>query len=194
MTATIRVVIADDHPLIVAGISGMLAQDQSIELVGNATCGDEAQHVVKTTRPDVLLLDLQMPGTPVIETIAHVRMICPQTRIIVLTAHADDRYVRAMLAVRVEGYLLKDEAVESITQAVHVVAQGGSWLSRRIAAQVATWASDPEHDPPQPPSAAEMNVLRLMAQGLTNAQIAGKLCVAERTVRFHVENLFTRLG
>lgn len=137
MTQTIRVLIADAHPLILRGTHETLSGADDITLVGEATRSEEAQRLCAELCPDVLLLDLQMPGATATETVAYVREHCPETRVIILTAYDDAVYVRRMLAEGAMGYVLKDEAAEAVPTAIRSVIQGGTWLSRRVRERLA---------------------------------------------------------
>lgn len=118
MERLIRVLLADDHPMIRAGIREMLAGVEGIVLVGEATNGYETQQLCQTLRPDVLLLDLNMPGPQAHETIAYLQHHCPTTDVLILTAHDEDIYVRNLMAAGVDGYVLKDQMPERLVRAI----------------------------------------------------------------------------
>jgi len=126
---TIRVLIADDHPLVRCGIRETLRAADNIALVGEASRRDEAQRLCRELQPDVLLLDLQMSGATAVETVTYVQERSPMTRVVILTAYDDEVYVRRMLAAGVMGYVLKDEVADAIVTAIRTVMQGGMWLS-----------------------------------------------------------------
>jgi len=192
----IRVVVADDHPIVRLGICNALRDEPSIEVVGEAADGSQAVQLALALQPDVFILDIQMPEKDGVAVARELRASCPDVRILVLSAHADDRYVLGMLSEGLDGYLLKDDAVEQVVSAVHTVAQGETWLSPQIASKVVRHSTGREPSSrlgPDQPTEREMEVLELMAQGLSNDEIAESLCVTERTVRFHVSNLFAKL-
>ncbi len=196
MMQTIRVLIADDHPLILRGIHETLSRADDIALVGEATRGEEAQRLCAKLRPDVLLLDLQMPGATAVETLAHVRMQCPETRVIILTAYDDDVYVRRMLAAGVAGYVLKDEVSQVLTTAIRSVMHGGRWLSDRVlsALTIGTRHSSPDADEPVL-SEREQQLLRCLMEGMRDKEIAQVLHLPARRVRDELSRkLYATLG
>ena len=195
MTRHIRVLLADDHPLIRAGIRTILTAEPDVRLVGEATDGNEAQRLCRTLQPDVLLLDLNMPGPSPVETVAAVRRDCPAVHVLVLTAHDDDAYVRALVAAGVDGYVLKDDATEAVVRAIHTVMQGDTWFSRPVMdklVQAETRGDVPSKNPAL--TMREMQVLRLVVEGKTNQEIARALGISVKTVEKHLGELFTKLG
>jgi len=208
---TVRVLIADDHPLVRCGIRETLRGTDDITLVGEASRGDEAQRLCRELLPDVLLLDLQMPGATAVETVTDVRAHCPQTQVIILTAYDDDVYVHRMFAEGIVGYVLKDEVTDGVLTAIRTVMQGGTWLSRRVLETLATRESPKEmsatdlyptgsHRDPSPllrtttPLTRQQRiVLRLVEHALTNDEIAEKLCISQKTVKKHLEDIYQRL-
>jgi len=208
---TTRVVIADDHPLMLRGIRETLQAADDISLIGEASRGDEAQRLCRQLLPDVLLLDLQMPGATAVETVTYVRTHCPTTRIIILTAYDDEVYVRRMLVEGAVGYVLKDEVADGILTAIRTVMQGGTWLSRRVLETLAK-EEVPREMPaaelyptgrhrdalPIPPTTTPLTrqqrtVLRLVEHALTNDEIAEQLCISQKTVKKHLEDIYQRL-
>jgi len=208
---TIRILIADDHPLVRCGVREVLRAAEDIALVDEASRGDEAQRLCRELQPDVLLLDLQMPGATATETIKCVREACGATRIIILTAYDDKVYVRQMLAAGAVGYILKDEVAEVVITAIRSVMQGGTWLSRRVLETLTTQPVSAEANaaelsltggrrstsftPPMtaPLSRQQRTVLRLVEQDLTNDEIAQQLCISPKTVKKHLEDIYQRL-
>jgi two-component system, NarL family, response regulator LiaR len=195
MSDKIRVIVADDHPIVRSGIRKELERHQGIEVVGEAEDGDEAFRLAITLHPDVLLLDIQMPGLKAAQLVQQLkRSLCP-TRVLVLTAYGDLEYVLGMLKAGATGYLLKDEDPPVILDAVRAVAQGKRCLSnavvQNLAGQVLKEALEPSLDAL---TEREAEVLRLVAQGQSNAEIAATLRISEGTVKNHVCNLYGKLG
>lgn len=190
---TIRVLIADDHPLVRCGVRETLRAVDDIDLVGEASRGDEAQRLCRDLRPNVLLLDLQMPGATAVETVAYVQERSPMTRVIILTAYDDEVYVRRILAAGVMGYVLKDEVADAIVTAIRTVMQGGMWLSRRISDTFT--ARRPSHAQDTAPhfTERERSVLRLVAEGLAEKEIAHAEGRSLRTIQRIVTILETKL-
>ncbi len=195
MSNVIRAVLADDHPLVRAGLRTVLAGVAGIELVGEAVDGQAARRMVQELQPDVLLLDLSMPGPPAVETVAWLAERCPQVKVLILTAYDDDAYVRGMVAAGVAGYVLKDEAPEAVVRAIRTVVGGDAWFSRRVVDKLGRLEVNKDvHLTKISLSERDAPVLRLIAQGWDNARIAVELCVAEPTVRNYVSRIYTALG
>jgi len=191
---TIRVLIADDHPIVRAGVRGELARQADIEVVGEATNGDEAAQLSETLQPDVLVLDIEMPGVKATEVIERALALSTPVRVLILTAHDDIDNVHDMLEAGATGYLLKDEAPEVIADAIRAVAEGKIWLSDEVAQKWAWHAADEAQQPERMPlSDRELEVLRLVA-GRTNVEIGAVLSISERTVRFHLRGIYGKLG
>ena len=193
MVETIRVVIADDHPLVRCGIRETLRAADDIAIVGEASRGDEAQRLCRELQPDVLLLDLQMPGATMVETMTFVRERCPMTRVVILTAYDDEVYVRRMLAEGVVGYILKDEVADAITTAIQTVMQGGMWLSRRVSDILTIQRPLRAQEPSLHFTERERSVIRLLAQGLAEKEIAHTEGRSLRTIQRIVTILETKL-
>lgn len=193
MADQIRLLLADDHPLIRAGIGAAIADEADLVLLGEATDGHEAQQMSLELQPNVLLLDLNMPGPPASETVRYLKMHSPAIKIIALTAYNDSAYIRSMIAAGVAGYVLKDEATSVILQAVRRVAQGDEWYSQDVMAQVTAWARR-EQMGIDALSEREQATLRLIVDGKSNHDIAGALRVSEKTVERHVSNILNKLG
>lgn len=216
----IQVVIADDHPLVRCGTRETLRAADDIVLVGEASRGDEAQRLCQELQPDVLLLDLQMPGATAVETMTDVRARCPQTRIIILTAYDDEVYVRRMIAEGAVGYVLKDEASEVLPTAIRSVTQNGIWLSHRVLDALATrqpsnrsgmgeiilGQEGNEEEARRAEywmtlahiqsriSEREWEVLQLLADDLTYEEIGNKIYASEGTIKAHVSSIGDKLG
>jgi DNA-binding NarL/FixJ family response regulator len=194
MAEPIRVLLADDHPLVRAGIRTTLAGEEDVALVGEATDGHQAQQLCQKLQPDVLLLDLNMPGPSPFETIAYLRGCCPETKVLILTAYDDDAYIHGLTAAGVGGYVLKDEAVEAVVSAIRTTAEGGTWLSRRVVEKLARPPTENDQARAADLTDRERDILRFMAQGWDNVRIAGELSLAEQTVRNYVCRIYAKLG
>ena len=193
--APIRVLIADDHAIVREGLRSLLETESGMELAGEAVDGEEAVAHARDVRPDVILLDLMMPRLDGIAAIGEIKREQPDARILVLTSFAEDEKVFAAIKAGALGYLLKDSSPQELLQAIREVARGESSLHPTIARKVLRELSRPPELPatPEPLTARELDVLRLVAQGLSNQEIAGRLALSERTVRTHVSQILTKL-
>jgi two-component system, NarL family, nitrate/nitrite response regulator NarL len=188
----IRVVIADDHPVLLLGMQTLLRSSPRIEIVGAARSGEEALSLVAEKDPDVLLLDIEMPGISGIEVARWLHESESNVKILVLSAHADFKYVQQMLARGVAGYLLKDEAAHDLVRAVETVMQVHTpWFSPSIRAQFAKLA-DPSPLPRL--TTRETEVIRCLAKGMTNYAIAQTLEISEKTVEKHLDSIYRKLN
>lgn len=192
MERTIRVMLVDDHPPFRIGMRVLLEQNPAIGVVAEADTGRAALELLSGSQPTVVVLDCQLPDSdgPTVAKAIQQRM--PAIRILALSAYDDLHYIRGLLGAGALGYLLKNEAPETIVAAVQAVAAGRSYFGATVAAQFAQLARSDDLRL-EAPTAREQEVLQQLAKGLTNAQIAHVLGIAERTVRFHIENLFSRL-
>jgi len=187
MTAPIRILTADDHHLIRAGVSSFLATEPGLEVVGEATNGEEALERYRDVRPDLVLMDLQMP---VMDGLTATRAILeefPDARIVVLTTYAGDEDIHRALDAGAMGYLVKDMMVADVIKVIRLVMSGRRGIPSTIAAKLA------EHTPRVGLTPRETEVISLMASGLTNAQIAQRIGRAEETVKVHVKNILQKL-
>jgi len=191
MGKVIRVILADDHPVVRSGIKAELDGAEGIEVVGEASSGDEALRLVGELRPDVLVLDVVMPGLDGVEVARLLRERHPELRILALSAYEDNAYVFGLLSAGAAGYVLKEEALDTIVEAIRAASRGETWLSKRVEEKVVRRAIGEEE---VLLTEKELEVLMLMAKGWTNARIAVELKVSERTVGFHVENILGKLG
>ncbi len=185
----IRVVIADDHSLLRRGLRQLL-EDEGVEVVAEAGDVDTARRYVRGHRPDVLVLDLNMPGSPSLEAIPWIRRESPETQIVVLTMQNEPAYARRALSAGALGYVLKESADAELVEAVHAAVAGESYLNPRLGAKV---ASEPPPGPPDGLSEREVEVLKMIAFGHTNAQIAEKLYLSVRTVETHRAHIQQKL-
>ncbi len=197
MTEPIRVVVADDHPLIRTGVRALLLTLDDLDLVGEAADGDEAITVTRETRPDVVLMDLQMPGTDGITATRAIITELPDTAVLVVTMIEDDASVFAAMCAGARGYLLKGAGQDELHRAVTAVAHGEAIFGPRIAARVLTLLANPPQATRTTPfpqlTDRERQVLDELASGHTNNTIARTLGINGRTVANHVSAILTKL-
>jgi DNA-binding NarL/FixJ family response regulator len=189
----IRVLVVDDHPVVRQGLVAVLGDEPDLEVVGSAGSAEEALALAKRLRPDVVLLDLELPGLGGVEAIPRFAVASPNTGILVFTAYDTDERVFGAIRSGAKGYLLKGAAAEEIARAVHAVHAGGSYLEPRVAAKLVADVRAPRRLRGEL-SERERAVLRLVAEGLPNKQIARALSITERTVKFHLASAFNKLG
>ena len=191
----IRILIADDHAIVREGLRTLITAKPGLELVGEAADGEEAIALARLVSPDVILLDMIMPRKDGLETIKIIKRENPQARILVLTSFSDDDKVFAAIKAGALGYLLKDSSPQQLIQAIRSVYQGQPSLHPTIALKLIRELNQPSELPlsEEPLSEREVDTLRLVAQGLTNQEIADKLSISERTVGKHVSNILDKL-
>lgn len=193
----IRVAVADDHPVVRDGLVAMLETQHEFEIVGEAGSGVEAVSLVERLAPDVLLLDLEMPGLDGVGVLRRLRELGSATRVLVFTVFDTDERIIAAVEAGAAGYLLKGVPRGEIFAAIRVVNDGGSLLQPVVAATVLKHVASGGVIPSAPPARLtprEHEVLEHLARGLGNKQIAAALGITERTVKFHVSALFSKLG
>jgi len=190
----IRVVIVDDHALLREGTRWILQQEPSIEVVGEASRGDEAVRVVAQLKPDVVLLDLRLPGLPGIEAARQIAQVSPQTRVLIVTAYDEEDYVLEALQAGAAGYLLKTAPSDELVEAVHAVAAGSTVLQPSVSAALARRWTRSDGPGGVQLTARELEVLRLTAHGMANKEMASKLGLSLRTVEGHLSRTFVKLG
>ncbi len=187
----ITVLLADDHPTFRLGLRALLSQADSVAVVAEAGTGPEALDRWQALRPRVAVLDCALPEMSGPEVAAAAAEAGLPGRVLALSAHTDERFVRGMLQAGAAGYLLKDEAPESIVRAVRTVAEGGAWFSQSVLPTVNAWRSGLAAGGL---TERELEVLRLMAAGRSNKEIAHDLRITERTAAFHVGNILAKVG
>jgi DNA-binding NarL/FixJ family response regulator len=195
------VLLVDDHALVRQGLRAVLGTTTDCEVVGEAATGEEAVALAPALRPDVVVMDLSMPGAGGVEATRRLRTAMPDVRVLVLTTFSDDERVREALTAGATGYLLKDAAPEDVIAAVRSTARDETPVDPRVARSLLPGpptgaprapAGVPARGPDLPPR--ERDVLDRIARGLSNRQIATELGIAERTVKVHVGSLFRRIG
>lgn len=188
----IRILVVDDHPVVREGLIASLEDDPGFQVVGSAGSAEEAVRLAAAQRPDIILLDLELPGMGGLEAIPHLAAAHAGARVLVLTAYDTDERVLGAIRSGAGGYLLKGASLEEIARAIRTVHGGESYLQPRIASKVVA------HLHPSRRAASltgrEREVLRLVAAGRSNKQIARQLEITERTVKFHVTSIMNKLG
>jgi len=188
----VRVLLVDDHALVRQGLRAVLGTTADCEVVGEAATGEEAVDRAAELRPDVVVMDLSMPGAGGVEATRRLRVEQPDVRVLVLTTFSDDDRVRAALTAGATGYLLKDAAPEDVVAAVRSTARDEAPVDPRVARALLPGAAPAHRGPELPPR--ERDVLVRIARGMSNRQIATELGIAERTVKVHAGSLFRRIG
>lgn len=198
---TIRILLADDQTLFREGLRTLLTSQPNLEVVGEAGDGEEALREADRLQPDVALMDLRMPLLDGVAATRRLRAAQPECRVIALTTFDDDEYVFEALRAGAVGYLLKDVASAKLFEAIHAAARGESFLQPSVAAKVVAefarlsgQALSPATPLVEPLSERERQVLRLVAGGATNREIAARLCVTPGTVKNHVTSILGKLG
>jgi DNA-binding NarL/FixJ family response regulator len=190
-----RVLIVDDHLVVRRGIQMLLDTDCSIQIVGEAEDGRAAVRQAEILRPDVILMDLVMPGGDGVEAIAELKHFTPHVKIIVLTTFGDEARAKAAMAAGADGYLLKDADGDALLQAIHAVQHGDMPIHPQVAQQlVKSFTKHADMNGGRPLTEREREVLQLMSQGLSNKAIAQALNLSEGTVKVHVSNILGKLN
>jgi two-component system, NarL family, response regulator LiaR len=187
----IRILIVEDQRIVREGLIALFEDEAGLTIVGEAADGAEAVARFLELRPDVVLMDLQMPGVDGAEATRRIRAIEPAARILVLTTYATDEFIFAALRAGAKGYLLKDASADELVAAINALYHGQTQLSPAIAARLVAGVGG---GGPEPLTPRELEVLRLLGQGYSNDQIAVTLQIAQRTAKVHVQNILGKLG
>jgi NarL family two-component system response regulator LiaR len=196
MRELITIVIVDDHKVVRQGVRAFMDTQADIDVVGESESGAEAVRLVVEHAPDVVIVDLVMPGMDGVEVTRQVKQASPRTQVIVLTSYHQDEHIFPAIRAGALSYLLKDVGPTELAEAVRKAAAGEAVLHPRVAARVVQELHGARQDTPNPfteLSDREMEVLRLIAAGLSNADIAGQLIISEKTVKSHVSNILNKL-
>ncbi|ACZ83309.1 response regulator [Streptosporangium roseum] len=188
--APIRLLIADDHPIVRDGIRGMFAGDPGFEVLAEAGDGAQAVELARALNPDVILMDLRMPKMDGVMAIKELARLGVAARVLVLTTYDTDKDVLPAVEAGATGYLLKDTQRDDLIRAVRTAARGEAVLSPSVATRLLGQVRAPA----DPLSARELEVLELIAQGTTNREVAARLFISEATVKSHLLHIYTKLG
>lgn len=199
----IKVVIADDHTLFREGLKRILSLEKDVFVVGEASRGDEVARVVERCKPDVLLLDLRMPKGDVVQTLLEVHDKNPATRVLILTAFSEDENILNAAKGGAKGYVLKGVSSLTLLQAIKAVHGGGLWIDKELPsadafeeiarAQSTAYEREPPNEAVKSLTKRELEILRLVAEGLTNEEIGKRIFISEKTVKTHLTNIFDKL-
>lgn len=195
----IRIVIADDHPLLREAMRNVLEQHEDMEVLGEASDGEEAVKLSSELKPDIIIMDIVMPKLSGIEATKQIRKVSPTTAVLVLTAYDDDHYVMGLLEAGAAGYLLKSARGEVLVKAIRAVHAGESVLHPTIIAKILKYrmrveAEGGEQKTEEQLSNRELEILKLTAKGMSNKDIAKNLFLSVRTVKAHLSNIFNKMA
>ncbi len=188
---TIRIVLADDHPLTRKGVAACIAEEEGMQLVGEAADGDSAWNLIQQFQPDIALLDIRMPGQDGIELARRIKDSCIPTKAIMLTSFDAQQYVLAALAAGAKGFIVKSSVAVELTQCIERVMNGGVYLDSNIDA---TLGHDTSEETAQELSPREREVLLNVSKGFAVKEVAERLHITERTVHAHLTSVYSKLG
>ena len=191
MSGPVRIVVADDHPVVRAGLEGMLSAQPEFEVIGQAADGAEASRLAARLKPDVVLMDLRMPGVDGVAAIREIKEQHPEVHILVLTTYDSDADILRAVEAGATGYMLKDAPREDLFRAVKAAAKGEPLLAPRVADRLMRRMREPERDKI---SGRELEILALVARGKSNKAVAKTLHISEATVKTHLIHTFSKLG
>lgn len=189
-----RVVVVEDHTLVRQSLMKAIAAEPGFEVVGGAGRGDDAMLVVKERSPDLLLLDINLPGEDGLQVAERLKSQAPGVRVIILTMHEDEASIRRAVGVGVEGYVPKSASTEELLHAMRAVASGGSYLAPSVARRVMDMAGGRGAGPLAHFTPRELEILRLLAEGARTQQVAEALFLSVKTVKNHLTSVYAKLG
>jgi DNA-binding NarL/FixJ family response regulator len=192
----IKILIADDHPVVREGLFAMLSREVDFEVVGEAKDGVEAVNKTKELSPDVVLMDLRMPDMDGVEAMRQIKSAMPDVKFIILTTYSDDEYIFSGIEAGARAYLLKDAPREDLFKAIRAVYRGESLIQPVVASKLLDRFSELSRGTPSGEglSERELEILQLMAKGAANKEISAQLSIAQSTVKTHIANIFQKLG
>jgi len=190
----IRVIVVDDHEIVRQGIATILGTDAGLQLIGEAADGHEAVRLVRETRPDVALVDVRLPGISGVELCYHILEESPDTQVLILTSYLDSNVVRECIRAGAKGFVLKDVGSSDLLQSIRELTQGGSPMDTRATRMLIHWMQNGSGTEMQDRfTLREIEILRLIAEGLTNREVGEQLCLSENTVKTYLQELYQKL-
>lgn len=189
-----KVIVVDDHPLVRRGVEVVAGLEDDIELVGFASNGKEAEELLKNTRPHVALVDLRMPGEHGLDIVKKGRNICPECKFVILTSYATEEEIRDAMAIKVDGYILKEALPEELISAIRSVARGKNYYDPVVVQYAMGTENDAADDHLGHLTPREMEVLAALARGMNNKTIAETLFISEHTVKKHIGQILEKLA
>lgn len=187
-----KIIVADDHPLVRSGVKATLSRAEDVQVVGEAHDGAEALKLIAELKPDLLILDVDMPGMAAEQIVTEARKECPALKVLILTAHDDEASIRRLMRVKLSAYMLKDEAPENLLQAVRAISQGAVWFSQSVAHKMMGFQEPDDIWGTLTPR--EKQILTQIAAGKDNQTIASALDLAEQTVRNYASTIYEKIG
>ncbi len=193
---TIKILIADDHPVVREGLIAMLSREPDFKVVGEAKDGVEAVDRAKELNPDVVLMDLRMPGMDGVEAMRQIKEARPEVKFIILTTYSDDEYIFSGIQAGARAYLLKDAPREELFKAIRAVSRGESLIQPVVASKLLDRFTELSRRAPsgEQLSERELEILQLMAKGAANKEISAQLSISQSTVKTHISSIFQKLG
>lgn len=190
-----EILIVDDHPVVRIGIRSMLEENEDLVVIGEAVNGNEALEFFRQRHPDIVVLDMDLPDMSGTEVLKHMKQEAEEVPILALSAHDDEEYINALIDGGLSGYVVKEEAPDILVKAVRAVANGEKgWISRRIMDNMTSRSMEKENFKNIGLTRREYEVLRIMAKGKTNQEIAVLLGISEKTVERHIQGVYSKLG